>query len=75
MKTSKDIKICSSSIICRTDIKHIDGKINKTISHLKNYCKQQNLAFINNNTINNSDLAVKRLYFKERGSSKLAKKI
>ena len=48
-ETSKDTKLCFSSIICTTDIKDIDGKINETNSHLENYCKQQNFGFFNEN--------------------------
>ena len=33
-------------MICRTDVKDIDEKINETNSYLENYCKQQNLGFI-----------------------------
>lgn len=40
----------------------------------KNYCKQQNFGFINNNNINKSDHAARGLHLKERGSSKVAKK-
>ena len=47
--------------------------INETNSHLENYCKQQNLGFINNKNINKSDLAAKGLHLKEPGSSKLKK--
>ena len=50
----------------------MDGKINEFNSHSKNYCKQQNLGFINNNNIK-SGIAAKGLHLKEQGSSKLAK--
>ena len=58
-KTSKDTKLCFSFITCRTNIKDINGKNNETDSYLRNYCKQQNLGFINNSNINKSDLIVK----------------
>ena len=74
-ETLKGIEFFHSSIICRNDIKDIDGKINETNSYLKNYCEQQNFGFIINNNINKADLAAKSLHIKERGSSKLAKNI
>ena len=66
-------KLCFFSVICRTNSKDINGMINETNSHLENYCKQQNLGFINNKNINKSDLAAKDLHLKEPGSSKLKK--
>lgn len=39
-ETPKDTKLCFSSIICRTDIKNIDGKVHEINSHLENYCNQ-----------------------------------
>ena len=42
-ETCKNTKLCFSSLICRTDLKDIDEKVIKTNTHLKNYCKQQNL--------------------------------
>ena len=39
-ETRKDIKLSSSSVICRTDIKDITETISTTNSHLENYCNQ-----------------------------------
>ena len=39
---------------------------------MENYCKQQNLGFINDSNIK-SDLSAKGLHLKERGSCRLAK--
>ena len=57
------------------DIKHIADTINTTNSHQKNYCKQQNVRFIDNGNINKSDLKSKGLHLHEGGSSKLAKNL
>ena len=66
-ETSKDSKLFFSSIICRTDVKDIDRKINETNNHFgRNYCKRQNLRIINNKNINKSDLAARDLHLKER---------
>ena len=54
--TSNNTKLFFSSIICRIDIRDIDGNIIETNSHLENYWKQQNLGFINNKNINKSDV-------------------
>ena len=69
----KDTKLSFSSVICRTDIKDIADTINTTNSHLENYCKLQNVEFIDNGNIKKSDLNPKGLHLRERRSSKLAK--
>ena len=74
-ETCKDTKLSFSSVICRTDVKDITDTINTTNSHLENYCKQQNVGFINNGNIKKSDLNSKGLHLNERGSSKLAKNL
>ena len=71
----KDTKLSFSSVICRTDVKDIADTINTTNSHLQNYCKQQNVEFIDNGNIKESDLNPKGLHLHERGSSKLAKNL
>ena len=45
----------------------------RSMKNLENYCKQENLGSMSNNSISKSDLAAKGLHLKERGSSKLAK--
>ena len=71
----KDTKLSFFSVICRTNIKDITDTINTTNSHLENYCKQQNLGFIDNGNIKKSDFNPKGLHLHERGSSKLAKNL
>ena len=73
-ETCKNTNLCFSSLICRTEPKDIDEKVIKTNTHLENYCKQQNLDFIDNSNIKKSDLNSRGLHLQERGSSKLAKK-
>ena len=50
-ETCKDTKLSFSSVIRHTDVKDITDTINTTNSHLKNYCKQQNVGFIDNGNI------------------------
>ena len=69
--TCKDTKLCFFSLICRANLKDIDEKEIKTNTHLENYCKQQNLDFIDN--IKKSDLKSTVLHLGNRGSSKLVK--
>ena len=73
VKMVKETKLCFSSLICQTDLKNIDGKVIKTNKHLENYCKQQNLDFIDNSNIKKSSLNSIGLHLQERGNSKLAK--
>ena len=72
-ETCKNTKLCFSSLICRTDLKDVDEKFIKTNTYLENYCKQQNLDFIDNSNIKKSDLNSYGLHLEERGSGKLAK--
>ena len=72
-ETCKNTKLCFSSLICRTDQKDIDEKVTKTNTHLENYCKQQNLGFIDNSNLKKSNLNSRGLHLQERCSSKLAK--
>jgi len=74
-ETTNDITLCFSSIICRTDIEEANEKIDETNEHLKNYCNQQNIGFIDNKNLVTSDLSSKGLHLKERGSSKLSKNL
>ena len=50
-ETCKDTKLSFSSVIRHTDVKDITDTINNTNSHLKNYCKQQSVGFIDNGNI------------------------
>ena len=72
-ETWKDTKLSFSSVICRTDVKDITDTIITTNYRLENYCKQQNVGFINNDNIKKSDLNSKRPHLHERGNSKLTK--
>ena len=77
-ETCKDTKLSFSSVICRTDVKDTTDTINITNSHLENYCKQQNIGFINNDSNVNTkklDLNSKGLHLHERSSSKLTKNL
>ena len=57
-----------------TDLYEGNLKDIPTNYHLENYCKQQNMGFIDNGNINKLDLNSKGLHLHERDSSKLAKK-
>ena len=70
-ETCNNTKLRFSSMICRTDLKVIDGKVIKTNTNLENYCKQQNLDFIDNSNIKKSDLSSRGLHLHGLGSSKL----
>ena len=72
-ETCKNTKLYFSSLICRTDMKDVDEMVIKTNTHLENYCKQQNLDFIDNSNIKKSDLNSRGLHLQKHGSSKLAK--
>ena len=56
-------------------VKDITDTINTISSYLENYCKQQNVRFIDNGNIKKSDLNSKGLHLHKRGNSKLAKNL
>ena len=60
-ETCKNTKLCFSPLTCRTDQKDIDENVKK-ITHLENYCKQQNLDLIDNSNIKKSDLNSRGLH-------------
>ena len=72
-ETCKNTKLCFSSLICRTDAEDLNEKVMQTNTNLENYCKQQNLDFINNDNIKKSDLNSRGLHLHDRGSNRLAK--
>ena len=62
-------------MICHTNIKDITDTIDTINSHLENYCKQQNVGFIDNGNVKKSDFNSKGLHLYERGSNDLAKNL
>ena len=74
-KVSHNTKIAFSSIVTRKDRKNIDKKVLEVNSHLKNYCSQKNIDFIDNNNIKEEHLGVKKLHLNKRGNSVLASNI
>ena len=73
-KVSHNTKIAFSSFVTRKDRKNIDKKVLEVNSHLKNYCSQKNIDFIDNN-IKEEHLGVKKLHLNKRGNSVLASNI
>ena len=71
-KLSKNTKIAFSGITIRKDRKNIDKKLLEVNSHLKNFCSQKNIDFIDNTNIKEEHLGVKKLHLNRKGSSVLA---
>ena len=71
-KLSEKTKIAFSGIVIRKDRKNIDKKVLEVNSHLKNYCSQKNIDFIDNNNIKEEHLGMKKLHLNKRGNSVLA---
>ena len=61
-KVSQNTKIVFSSIAIRKDRKNIDKKVAEVNSHLKNYCNQKNIEYIDNSNIKEDHLGVKKLH-------------
>ena len=72
-KVSQNTKIVFSSIAIRKDRKNIDKKVAEVNSHLKNYCNQKNIEYIDNSNIKEDHLGVKKLHLNKKGNSVLAK--
>ena len=72
-KVSQNTKIVFSSIAIRKDRKYIDKKVAEVNSHLKNYCNQKNIDYIDNSNIKEDHLGVKKLHLNKKGNSVLAK--
>ena len=72
-KVSQNTKIVFSSIAIRKDRKNIDKKVAEVNSHLKNYCNQKNIEYIDNSNIKEDHLGVKKFHLNKKGNSVLAK--
>ena len=64
-----------SSIIVRKDKKCIEKPLTDTNTHLKNYCQQKRISFIENSNIKESHLGKKKLHINKTGKSLFAKKL
>ena len=73
--SSLNTKLVFSSVILRKHKKDISKKIDETNQRLKNYCKQENIDFVDNSNITEEHLGNKKLHLKKRGNSILAKNI
>ena len=66
---SPDIKLTFSSIMTRKDAKHVTEKVIVDCNnHLKNYCQQNNLGFIDNSNIDETCLGKRKLHMGKKGS-------
>ena len=72
---SPNTKLIFSSVILRKDIKDILKKVGETNQRLKNYCKQKNIDFVDNDNIIEEHLGSKKLHLNKRGNSILTKNI
>jgi len=69
---SPEIKITFSSIIKRIDIDKGSEIVSEINERLKNFCKQQNINFLNNDNIDERLLGMKGLHLNKKGNSKFA---
>ena len=69
-------KLTISNIMIRKDKKDItENSIKEVNSHLKNFCRENELGYINNDNIDASWLGKGKLHMKDKGTSLLAKNI
>ena len=72
---SPKTKIVFSSLFQRYDIENGENLVDDINLRLKNYCKQQNIGFIDNSNITKDFLGKKKLHPSIKGSSIFAKNI
>ena len=67
--------IAFSDIINRNDWKDIDKSVAETNQRLKNYCRQKDVTYIENASINEDCLGVKKLHLNRKGNNCFAKNL
>ena len=72
-KISPNTKIVFSSIIFRKDRRDIEKQRNDVSTRLKNFCKQKNIAFIDNSNLKEENLGLKKLHLNRICNSLFAK--
>ena len=72
-KISPNTKIVFSSIIFRKDRRYIEKQRNDVSTRLKNFCKQKNIAFIDNSNLKEENLGLKKLHLNRICNSIFAK--
>ena len=71
-ENSPTTQICMSSITIRADKKGLDSTITKINNDLMKFCKNNDIAFIDNSNVNSSHLSRKKLHLNQKGLSVLA---
>ena len=69
------VKISFSGLIRRKDKKNLDKNITETNKRLKNYCRQKDIGYIDNSSITEDSLGIKKLHFNCKGNSFFAKNL
>ena len=73
--TLRATKIAFSSIVLRKERRNINESRTHFNAKLRNFCEQNNIAFIDNGNINESHLGMKKLHLNGNGNSLLAKNL
>ena len=58
-----------SVLITSKDRKNLDSNVTETNKRLRNYCRQKDIDNINNSTITEDSLGVKKLHLNRKGNS------
>ena len=67
--------LVSLSFIVREDKQKLDKSLSETKAHLKKFCLQKSIGFMNNENINESCLGKKKLYPGNNGEAAFAKNL
>ena len=70
-KPSLNTKVAFWSIVTRKDKKDISKTVQDTNLRLKNYCSQKNIDFIQNSSVMEEHLVIKKLHLNKKGNSLL----
>ena len=69
------VKIAFSGLITGKDKKNLDKNVAETNKRLRNYCRQNNIKYIDNSNITQDSLRVKKLLLNRKLTAFFAKKL
>ena len=70
-----EVKIAFSGLITRKNKKNLDKNVTENNKRLKNYCRQKDIGYIDNYSIAEDSLGIKKLHLNRKGNSFFAKNL
>ena len=69
------VKITFSGLITRKDRKNLDKNVTEANKKLRNYCRQKDIDYTDNNNITEDSFGIKKLHLNRKGNSFFAKNL